>query len=189
MAGTATPRGDRELHGEGRVANPRPGRHAPLRKARPADHEPGEPIPDNYLVATGAAFAAKYRGDDSVAHRLLRRRVDVRWAGSTRPSTSPPSCGSHASSSSRTTSTPTRRPCPARWPRPTSPARRSPMACLANWSTGSTSSPCTRPPAGLPTGPEPERDQASSVRHHAHARPRRTRPGRLRPQGTLRGVG
>lgn len=53
----------------GKVGSPTRGRDATLHYGRLDLRilNPVSQIPDNYLVATGAAFAAKYRGEDSVA--------------------------------------------------------------------------------------------------------------------------
>lgn len=56
--------GDGQLHGQGHLANGWPGRHAALRSSR-FGYLPSH-IPANFPVATGMAFAAKYRGEDRV---------------------------------------------------------------------------------------------------------------------------
>ena len=58
--------GDGQLHGQGHLADRRPRRHPALRPAGPGHYNLPSHIPANFPVATGMAFAAKYRGEDKV---------------------------------------------------------------------------------------------------------------------------
>ena len=100
-------------------------------------------IPANFPVATGMAFAAKYRGEDRVCLAFCgdgstsRARLP-RVAHHRRRCRSCP-----ASSSSRTTSTPTRPRCGSDRVGDASRPRPRPTACRGSRSTAPTRWPCT----------------------------------------------
>ena len=149
----------------GKATSPTGGRDGTLHYGRldlnvinPVSH-----IPNNYPVATGAAFALRYRGTDGVAMAYCGDGSTGRGT-STRRSTSRRSSACPASSSSRTTSTPTppRSPSPPR--PPTSPARRRHTGSPVSGWTASMCSRCTRPRSTRSPGPGPGTARRSSRR-------------------------
>ena len=180
--------GDGELPGQGHLADRRARRHPALRPAGPEHLQPAQPHPGQLpgghrrrvrvqVPRRGPAWRSRTAATDR-----------PRAATSTRRSTSRRCSTCRASSSSRTTSSRTRRRCGCSRA-PTSrqgggvrhPGREGRRHRRDRGLRGDG--------AGRHPGPRRRGPVADRGGDHAHARPRRARPGRLRAAGDVRGVG
>ena len=103
--------GDGELHGQGHLADRRPGRHPALRPARPGHLQPAQPHPGQLPGGHRDGLRREVPRRGQGVPGVLRRRVDLA-GGLPRVADDRRACRTcRTCSSSRTTSTPTPRRC------------------------------------------------------------------------------
>jgi hypothetical protein len=189
VAGPGALAGHGQLHGQGHLPDRRPGRHSALRPARPQHHQPGQPhsqqLPGRYRGGVRAEVP-RYRRS---GHGVPRGRRDQPRGLSRGPQ---PGRGAAPAVRVHRGEQPVRLLHPARaHDRGLGLRQQGGRLRDARGAGGRRRRVRRARGRGQRGRPGPGRGRPIPHRggHDAHARPRRTRPGRLCAQGTRRDVG